>query len=175
MKKLFIYYSLSSNGDIVSKEFKEKGYEVRKVITRRKYPNSMFLRILIGGYKASFNRKDRLLGFDSDISDYKKIVIGSPIWNDRLSSPINSVISLLDLSDKDVSFVLYSASGKGEKAKEKIKKLFGVDSIVLKEPKKHKEELKKLKEVLQTSNSLFLYYYSFLQYNKGTFWGYIHE
>ena len=108
----------------------------------------MFFRILVGGYKASFNKKDKLLDFDSDISNYKKIVIGSPIWNDRLSAPINSVISLLDLSDKDVSFVLYSASGKGEKAKEKIKSLFGVDATILKEPKKHKEELKKLKEVL---------------------------
>ena len=147
MKKLFIYYSLSNNGDVVSEEFKKKGYEIRKVITKRKYPKSMFFRILIGGYKASFNKKDKLLDFDSDISDYKKIVIGSPIWNDRLSAPINSVISLLDLSDKDVSFVLYSASGNGEKAKEKIKKLFGVDAVVLKEPKKHKEELEKIKVI----------------------------
>ena len=147
MKKLFIYYSLSSNGDVVSEEFKKKGYEIRKVITKKKYPKSMFFRILVGGYKASFNMKDRLLGFDDDIKDYKKIVIGSPIWNDRLSAPINSVISLLDLNDKDVSFVLYSASGNGEKAKEKIKKLFGVDAIILKEPKKHKNELKKLKEI----------------------------
>ena len=147
MKKLFIYYSLSENGDVVSEEFKKKGYEIRKVITKRKYPKSMFFRILVGGYKASFNKKDKLLDFDSDISDYKKIVIGSPIWNDRLSAPINSVVSLLDLSDKDVSFVLYSASGNGEKAKEKIKKLFGVDAVVLKEPKKHKEELEKIKDI----------------------------
>ena len=147
MKKLFIYYSLSENGDVVSEEFKKKGYEIRKVITKRKYPKSMFFRILIGGYKASFNKKDKLLDFDSDISDYKKIVIGSPIWNDRLSAPINSVISLLDLSDKDVSFVLYSASGNGEKAKEKIKKLFGVDAVVLKEPKKYKGELEKIKDI----------------------------
>ena len=147
MKKLFIYYSLSENGDVVSEEFKKKGYEIRKVITKRKYPKSMFFRILIGGYKASFNKKDKLLDFDSDISNYKKIVIGSPIWNDRLSAPINSVISLLDLSDKDVSFVLYSASGNGEKAKEKIKKLFGVDAVVLKEPKKYKGELEKIKDI----------------------------
>ena len=147
MKKIFIYYSLSSNGDVVAEEFKKKGYEIRKVITKKKYPNSMFFRILVGGYKASFNKKDKLLDFDSDICDYKKIVIGSPIWNDRLTPPINSVISLLNLDDKDVSFVLYSASGNGEKAKEKIKSLFGVDAVVLKEPKKHKEELEKLKDI----------------------------
>ena len=63
MKKLFVYYSLSSNGDVVSEEFKKKGYEIRKVITKKKYPNSMFFRILVGGYKASFNKKDKLLDF----------------------------------------------------------------------------------------------------------------
>lgn len=31
MKKLFIYYSLTGNGDEVAKTLKEKGYEIRKV------------------------------------------------------------------------------------------------------------------------------------------------
>ena len=145
MKKIFIYYSLTNNGDVVADVFKEKGYEIRKVETKKKYPNNKFLMIMAGGYKATFNKKDRLLEFDSDISNYNKIVIGSPIWNDRLSAPINSVISLLDLKNKDLSFVFYSASGKGNHAKEKVKDLFGADSIILKEPKVNRDELKKLK------------------------------
>ena len=145
MKKIFIYYSLTNNGDVVADVFKEKGYEIRKVVTKKKYPNNKFLMIMAGGYKATFNKKDKLLEFDSDISNYNKVVIGSPIWNDRLSAPINSVISLLDLKNKDLSFVFYSASGKGDHAKEKVKDLFGADSIILKEPKINKEELKKLK------------------------------
>ena len=145
MKKIFIYYSLTNNGDVVADVFKEKGYEIRKVETKKKYPNNKFLMIMAGGYKATFNKKDKLLEFDSDISNYNKIVIGSPIWNDRLSAPINSVISLLDLKDKDISFVFYSASGKGDHAKEKVKDLFGADSIILKEPKANKKELNKLK------------------------------
>ncbi len=145
MKKIFIYYSLTNNGDVVADVFKEKGYEIRKVETKKKYPNNKFLMIMAGGYKATFNKKDKLLEFDSDISNYNKIVIGSPIWNDRLSAPINSVISLLDLKNKDLSFVFYSASGKGNHAKEKVKDLFGADSIILKEPKVNRDELKKLK------------------------------
>ena len=145
MKKIFIYYSLTNNGDVVADVFKEKGYEIRKVVTKKKYPNNKFLMIMAGGYKATFNKKDKLLEFDKDIKDYDKIVIGSPIWNDRISAPINSVISLLDLKNKDLSFVFYSASGKGDHAKEKVKDLFGADSIILKEPKNNKEELNKLK------------------------------
>ena len=147
MKKLFIYFSLSGNGDVVAEEFKKKGYEIRKVNTKYQYPKNKFLMIMVGGYKASFNKKDELINFDTDISKYDKIVIASPIWNDRLSAPVNSVIDLLDLTNKDISFVLYSASGYANKAKEKIKSLFGIDAIVLKEPKKNKEELEKLKSM----------------------------
>ena len=149
MKNLFIYYSLTNNGDVVADVFKENGYEIRKVITKDQYPKNKFLMILVGGYKASFNKKDELVDFDRDISKYDKVVIASPIWNDRLSAPINSVIDLLDLKNKDVSFVLYSASGYANKAKEKIKSLYGVDAKVLKEPKKNKEELEKLKEIIK--------------------------
>ena len=145
MKKIFIYYSLTNNGDVVADVFKEKGYEIRKVVTKKKYPNNKFLMIMAGGYKATFNKKDKLLEFDSDISNYNKVVICSTILNDRLSAPINSVISLLDLKNKDLSFVFYSASGKGDHAKEKVKDLFGADSIILKEPKVNRDELKKLK------------------------------
>ena len=147
MKKLFIYYSLTNNGDIVADQLKNNGYEIRKVITKYKYPKSMFLRILIGGYKATVNKKDKLVDFDTNISNYDKIVIGSPIWNDRLCPPINSVINQLDLKDKKIDFILYSASGKASKAKEKIKNLYGIDAIILKEPKKDEDELKKLKKI----------------------------
>ena len=147
MKKLFIYYSLTNNGDVVADQLKNNGYEIRKIITKYKYPKSMFLRILIGGYKATVNKKDKLVDFDTNISNYDKIVIGSPIWNDRLCPPINSVINQLDLKDKKIDFILYSASGKADKAKEKIKNLYGIDAIILKEPKKYEDELKKLKKI----------------------------
>lgn len=145
MRKLFIYYSLTGNGDVVADYFKEKGYEIRKVITKYKYPKNKFLMIMTGGYKASFNKKDKLLDFDNDISKYDKIIVASPVWNDRLSAPINSVISLINPSNKDISFILYSASGIANHAKDKIKNLFNVDATILKEPKKNNEELKKIK------------------------------
>lgn len=147
MKKLLIYFSLTNNGDIVADYLKDKGYEIRKVISATKYPKNKFLMIMLGGYKATFNKEDNLTNFDANIDDYKKVVIASPIWNDRLSSPINRVINTLDLKDKDLSFVLYSASGNANNAKEKIKELFNIDAIILKEPKKHKEELEKLKKL----------------------------
>ena len=145
MKKIFIYYSLTGNGDLVSEIYKEKGYNIRKIINKRNYPKKMFPLMMKGGYRALFNKKDKLVNFDNDIKDYDEIVIGSPIWFDRTTPVLNTVLTKLDLTNKKVKFVFYSGSGEGNKAKEKINKLYKSDIIFLKEPKKYKEELNKIK------------------------------
>ncbi len=142
MKKIFIYYSLTGSGDIVSNYMKKKGYDIRKVYSKFKYPKKMFPLMMVGGFKALNKIKDRLVDFNNDISDYDEVVIGSPIWFDRVSSPINRVLSELDLSNKKVSFIFYSGSGEGNKAKERVKEIGNV--TILKEPKKYKDELKKI-------------------------------
>ena len=115
MKKIFIYYSLTGNGDLIAEYLKRKGYEIRKVETGEPLPRNNILRILTGGYKAMINYEDRLVNFNDDISKYAEILIGSPIWNFRLSSPINTVLKLLNLKNKKVKFVLYSGSNKFKK------------------------------------------------------------
>ena len=42
MRKIFIYYSLTGNGDFVASKMLENGYEVRKVIEKKKMPKSFF-------------------------------------------------------------------------------------------------------------------------------------
>ena len=143
MKKIFIYYSLTGSGDVVSDYMKKKGYDIRKVISKYKYPKKMFPLMMVGGFKALTKMKDKLIDFDNDISAYDEVVIGSPIWFDRVSSPINRVLSKLDLTDKKVSFILYSASGEANKARERLKDIG--DITILKEPKKNKEELNKIR------------------------------
>lgn len=143
MKKIFIYYSMNGSGDLVANFMKENGYDIRKVIPKNKYPKKMFPLMMTGGFKALFKLKDKLINFDKDINKYDKIVIGSPIWFDRVSAPINRVLSELDLYNKDVSFILYSASGEANKASLRLKELG--DITILKEPKKYKEELNKIR------------------------------
>lgn len=145
MKKLFIYYSLTGSGDLVANTLKSKGYDIRKVVSKYKYPKSFFWLMMVGGFRAGTNKKDKLIDFNTDISNYDEIVIGSPVWFDRVSPPINTVLKELDLSGKKVSFIFYSGSGEANKASEKVKALG--DIIILKEPKKHKEELNKINEL----------------------------
>lgn len=144
MKKIFIYYSMYGNGDLISDIYKEKGYDIRKVISKVNYPKKMFSLMMIGGFKALFKIKDKLVDFDNNIDNYDEIVIGTPIWFDRVSAPINSVLKVLNLSNKKVSFILWSASGNATKAVERISKEYNTNITILKEPKKNKDELKKI-------------------------------
>ena len=104
MKKVFIYYSLTGNGDEIAKILENKKYDIRKVETNEILPKNFILRILTGGYKAMIKYEDKLIDFDSDIEDYDEIIIGSPIWNNRLSSPINTVLKELKLNNKKITF-----------------------------------------------------------------------
>ena len=142
MKKLFIYYSLSGNGDVVATYLKTKNIDVRKVIIKDKMPKSYIGQILKGGFLAGINYKMELDNFDNNTDNYDEIIIGSPIWNGRLACPINTVLDNIDLN-KRISFVLYSGSGEAPKAEKMIKERYGnVNIIVLKDPKKNIDDMK---------------------------------
>lgn len=145
MKKLFIYYSLTGNGDFVASYLLDKGYEVRKVIEKAKAPKIFFFRVLVGGFRAGVGAKGKLIDYDSNVEEYDEIVIGSPVWNGKFPPAINSVLEKTKLDDKKVTFVFYSGSGDMPKAKKKIDKLFkDAPIIVMKEPKTHDNQLAKL-------------------------------
>lgn len=146
-KRIFIYYSLSGNGDLVADYLYKKDIDIKKVEVdkKNKLTNNMFLRIVVGGFKALINYKDVLVNFDDNIQMYDEVIIGSPIWNSRLSSPINSVLDKINLKNKKVTFILYSGSGTSKKATEKINKLFSNACIInIKEPIKNSKELEKI-------------------------------
>ena len=142
MKKIFIYYSLTGSGDLVADTLKSKGYDIRKVVSKYNYPKSFFWLMMVGGFRAGTNKKDKLIDFNTDISNYDEIVIGSPVWFDRVSPPVNTVLKELDLSGKKISFIFYSGSGEANKASERVKDLGNI--TILKEPKKYKDELRKI-------------------------------
>lgn len=136
--KIFIYYSLSGNGDKIANYLMQKGIDIRKVLLEKDMPKSRAGSILKGGFLASINYKSKLKDFNDNIDSYDEVIIGSPIWNSRLSSPINTVLSKLDLSNKKVTFILYSASGKDNKAMNKINKIYPNANIInLCEPSKN--------------------------------------
>ena len=145
MKKLFLYYSYTGNGDLVAKKMEEKGFEIRKVVAKKRLPKSFFWMIMTGAMQAGLKKKAKLLDFDQNIEGYDEIVIGSPIWNGRFPPALNTLFAKLPLKDKNISFLFYSGSGEGPKALERINKEFpNAKYLFLKEPKKYPDELDKI-------------------------------
>ena len=98
-----------------------------------------------GGFLAGVRNRAKLDGFDPDVSGYDRVIIGSPIWNGRIAPAINTVIDSLDLAGKEVAFVLTSGGGSAPKTEQRLGASFpDAKIIMLKEPKKYEEELKKL-------------------------------
>ena len=148
MKRLFIYYSQSGNGDLVAETLQAQGFDVRKVTPKKKPPKSFLLQILSGGFAAGVGRREPLADYDADVSDYDEVVIGSPVWNGRLSCPINTVLKETDLKGKKVAFILYSGSGEAAKAEQQIRAVVPDAGIIhLKEPKKNPDQLNQLSEM----------------------------
>ena len=145
MKKLFLYYSYTGNGDLVSKEMEKRGFELRKIDTVKRLPKSFFWSMMVGGFQAGLSLKAKLKEFDHNIEEYEQIVIGSPIWNGKFPPAINTVLKTLPLKDKNISFLFYSGSGEGAKALKRIKKEYpNAQYVFLQEPKKHPDELNKI-------------------------------
>ena len=148
MSKLFIYYSLSGNGDAVAENLKEKGFDVRKVGSAKQPPKKFFFQILQCGFNAGRRYCEPLKDYDADISAYDTVVIGSPVWNGRLSCPINTVLKETELKGKKVAFILYSGSGEAAKAEQQIRAVVPDAEIIhLKEPKKNPETLGRLSDL----------------------------
>lgn len=145
MKKLFVYFSLGGNGDVVANALSKKDYEIRKLELSKPIKKIGFFTIFKGGFQAMRNKCAKLKDFDHNVEGYDEIIIGSPIWNGRLCPAINTLLKECAWERKNVNFILYSGSGTGEQAKNKISSLFPEAKItILKEPKKYSDELNKI-------------------------------
>jgi len=144
MKKLFIYYSKGGNGDIVADEYKKNGYEVIKLINKHNLPKNLFMQMMIGGMFSFFHHKASLVKSEFDLSEFEEIVVGTPIWNGLGSTPFNTFVKKNKLND-NVSFVAYAGGGEAPKFEAYINKHYPKSKvIILREPKKNPDELKKL-------------------------------
>lgn len=147
--KYFVYFSWSGNGDFIANFLEEKGYEPVKVETLKPLGKVNFFRILKYGFKAMGAKKTPIKDIDLKLNEEDVVVIGSPIWNDRLSTPINTVLGQFEFNKENTKFILYPAGEDTKKSFEQIANLgFKEQPIVyahpLKSQEKAEEQLKDL-------------------------------
>ena len=143
--KYFVYFSWSGNGDFIASFLKEKGYEPIKIETLKPLGKVNFFRILKYGFKAMKAKKTPIKDIYLDLKENDQIIIGSPIWNDRLSTPINTVLGQFEFNKDNAKFILYPAGETTKKSFEQIANLgFKETPIVYVHPLKSQEKAEEL-------------------------------
>ena len=69
------------------------------------------------------NKKEKIKEINLELKEDDVVVIGSPIWNDRLSTPVNAVLDQLSLNKESTKFIVYPAGDSAKKVFEQIEKL----------------------------------------------------
>lgn len=123
MAKYFIYFSQTGNGDFIASLLKEQGYEIIKVETKRPIGKANFFNIIKLGGEAGIHKCAKIKEFTLDLKENDEVTIGSPIWNDRLSTPINTVLKKYEFNKETTNFILYLAGSEGKHAAKRLKKL----------------------------------------------------
>lgn len=145
MSKYFIYFSASGNGDFLAKMFEEKGYQPVKVEMVKPIKKIGFFSIMKYGFRAGRQKKEKIKEINIDLKEDDEVIVGSPIWNDRLSTPINALLSQLELNKETTGFVVYPAGETAKKVVAQLKKLgFQKEPIIYPHPIKTPERFDEL-------------------------------
>ena len=143
--KYFVYFSLTGNGDYLASLMEEKGYTPIKVEMVKRPKKVGFFTILKFGGRAGFKKKEKIQSLNMEIKPEDEVVIGSPVWNDRLSTPILTVLDQYNFNKETTRFVFYPAGETVKKAYKQIMKMgFTKGGVTISYPNKKKEEAAKI-------------------------------
>ena len=143
--KYFVYFSASGNGDFIAEYLKELGYTPIKVEMIKPIKKINFFSIMKYGFRAGMNKKEKIKELNLGLKDDDEVVIGSPIWNDKLSTPINTLLDKYSFNKETTNFILYPAGEGTNKSLIQLEKLgFKNKPIVYSNPLKNQDKVKKL-------------------------------
>ena len=149
MNKYFLYFSFTGNGDFLAELLKDKGYTPIKAELIKEPKKIGFFQILKYGGRAMMNKKEKLKDLEFNPKEEDIVIVGSPIWNDRLSTPITTVLDKYSLNKETTKFILYPAGEGTKKSLKQIAKMgFKLAPVVISYPLKKEEQARALIEEL---------------------------
>ena len=147
MRKFFVYFTLTGNGKFIASTLEEMGYISIQIEMQKEVKKVGFFTILKFGGRAMFGKKEKLKRYFKDFEEDDQIIIGSPIWNDRLSTPILTLLKEMDFDKEKTKFILYPAGKGTKKSLKQLKKMgFVHEPTVISNPLKNEELTKELIE-----------------------------
>ncbi len=147
-KPLVLYYTLTGKNKIIAEELKKQFFcdmgEIKLASER-----SGIWGFVVSGFENIFDKDAELQPFTMDLTAYNPIIICSPIWMQKISSPARTFLKNPQLKGKEVYLFVTYAGRWGEDKEQEVKKelpergikLQGIYRIVL--GKKTEDEIRK--------------------------------
>ena len=116
MKTAIVFFSLDGNTRLAACGLAERlGADVFEIRTVKPYPAKGPLKILIGGKDATFDKCPAIQQLDIDLDAYDQVVLGTPVWADKVAAPVNTFLKDRDLGGKRLALLISSAGGDAAK------------------------------------------------------------
>jgi len=108
-KPLIVYYSLTGKNRIIAAELqKQLNVDIAELKTASE--RSGIWGFVVSGYENFFDKDAELQPFTTDIAAYSPIIICSPVWLGKLSSPARTILKNPAFKGKEV-YIFASFNG----------------------------------------------------------------
>ncbi len=102
MKSLVVYYSRSGNTRFVAEQVcREIGGDVEEIVDKKK--RNGFLGFVLSGYDATRGKVTTIEPVKRSPRDYDLVVVGTPMWNKRITPAVRTYLKGNNFSGKQVA------------------------------------------------------------------------
>jgi len=132
MKTLIVYYSLNGNTAFVADKLAQAlEADTLRLEAQKAYPDKGIKKFLWGGKSAVMGEKPALVPYVCDLSQYERVVIGSPVWVGTFTPPLRTFIdeNKEALAGKRFAAFLCCAGGDTFKPFEKLRNVLNVEQF----------------------------------------------
>ncbi len=131
MKDLIVYYSMSGNTKFAAEQIaRQLGADLLRLVPEKPYPERGLKKFLTGGRSAIAGQTPALLPFDTDPSQYDRIILGMPLWAGTVTPPLRTFLTenRERLAGKRFAAFVCSGGGNAAKALETLRGLAGCET-----------------------------------------------
>ena len=129
MKSLVVYYSRSGNTRFAAEQIsKEIGGEIEEIIDKKKRKG--LLGFVSSGYDATRGRATKIAAIKRSPKDYDLVVVGTPMWNKRITPAVRTYLRDNNFSEKRVALFCTNLGSEPERVFKTLKELMSGCSFV---------------------------------------------
>jgi flavodoxin len=129
MRSLIVFYSRTGNSKFVAKKVaSELGADIEEVVDLKNRRG--WIGFIRAGYDATRGKETKIEKTQKSPMEYDLIVVGTPVWNSRLTPAIRTYLKENDLSQKRVALFSTNEGRGSEKTLSMMKSLIPSGDIV---------------------------------------------